>query len=165
MRNLLYFARQYDLAFAQFTHTLELDPHFAQTHFDFGMAYAQRCQFDEAIAEFEKGFALSSRRVLMVSVLGNIYGTAGRMSDAESILEELREVSRRQEVPSIYFGFVHVGRGNNKQALDALEQAYEERNGVMVYIQVEPMWNPLRSDPRFQALLRRMNLRETAGSG
>lgn len=59
------------------------------------MAHAQRRQFDEAIAEFEKGFALSTRRVLMVSVLGNIHGTAGRVSEAKSILEELRDVSRR----------------------------------------------------------------------
>ena len=161
---ILYFARQYDLAFAQFTHTLELDPHFAQTHFDFGMAYAQRCQFDEAIAEFEKGFALSSRRVLMVSVLGNIYGTAGRMSDAVSILEELREVSRRQEVPSFYFALVHAALGDTAQAIDALQQACEERTGVMVYLQVEPMWDPLRSDPRFQDLLRRMNFPETTSS-
>ena len=128
------------------------------------MAYAQRCQFDEAIAEFEKGFALSSRRVLMVSVLGNIYGTAGRMSDAESILEELREVSRRQEVPSFYFALVHAALGDTAQAIDALQQACEERTGVMVYLQVEPMWDPLRSDPRFQDLLRRMNFPETTSS-
>ena len=158
----LCFARQYDLAFAQFTRTLELDPHFAQTHFDFGMAYAQRRQFDDAIAEFEKGFALSTRRVLMVSVLGNIYGTAGRVSDAESILEELREVSRRQDVPSLYFAFVHVALGDTARAIDALQQACAERTGVMVYLKVEPMWDPLRTDPRFQALLRRMNFPETA---
>ena len=160
----LYFARQYDLAFAQFTRTLELDPHFAQTHFDFGMAYAQRRQFDEAIAEFEKGFALSTRRVLMVSVLGNIYGAAGRVSDAVSILEELREVSRRQEVPSFYFALVHVALGDTEQAIDALEKAYEERTGVMIFLKVEPMWDPLHPDPRFQALLRRMTFPETTSS-
>ncbi|MCH7747570.1 MAG: protein kinase [Acidobacteria bacterium] len=154
----LYFARQYDLAFAQFTRTRELEPHFAQTHFDFGMAYAQRGQFDEAIAEFEKGFALSTRRLLMVSVLGNIYGTAGRLSDAESILEELREVSRRQEVPSLYFALVYVALGDTARAIDALQQACEEHTGVMVYLKVEPMWDSLRSDSRFQDLLRRMNL-------
>ena len=154
-----------DLAFAQFTRTLELDPHFAQTHFDFGMAYAQRRQFDEAIAEFEKGFALSTRRVLMVSVLGNIYGAAGRVSDAVSIREELREVSRRQEVPSFYFALVHVALGDTEEAIDALEKAYEERTGVMIFLKVEPMWDPLRADLRFQALLRRMNFPATAGSG
>ena len=94
----------------------------------------------------------------MVSALGNIYGTAGRLSDAESILEELREVSRRQEVPSLYFALVYVALGDTARAIDALQQACEEHTGGMVYLKVEPMWDSLRSDSRFQDLLRRMNL-------
>ena len=150
-------ARGYDEAFIQFRQTVELDPNFAQVHFDFGMAYAQRRRFDEAIAEFEKGLTFSGRRALMVSVLGNIYGVAGRRSDAQAVLDELRDLSQQQEVPALYFAFVHVGLGAVDEAIDALEHAYEERTGVMVYLKVEPMWDPLRSDPRFQALLRRMN--------
>ena len=66
-------------------------------------------------------------------------------------------MSRRQEVPLVDFALVHVALGDAQQAIVALERAYEERMGIMVYLKVEPMWDPLRSDPRFQDLLRRMN--------
>ena len=135
--------------------TLELDPNLAQVHFDLGLAYAYRSRFDEAIAEFEKGLALSGRRTVMVSVLGNIYGLAGRRSDAHAVLEELRGLALQQ---AFYFAIAHVGLGDKAKAIAALEQAYEERTGAMVYLRVEPFWDPLRSDPRFQDLLRRMNL-------
>ena len=154
---ILSFARRYDEAFVQFRRTLELDPNFAQVHFDLGMAHAQLHRFDDAIAEFEKGLMLSGRRVLMVSVLGNVYGAAGRKSDAHAVLAELRDLAQQQEVPAIYFAFVHTALGDTDQAMEELQQAYEERTGLMVYLKVEPIWDPLHADPRFQALLQRMN--------
>ena len=128
------------------------------------MAYSQMHRFDDAIAELEKGLTFSGRRTLMVGVLGNVYGKAGRLSDAQEVLTELRDLERQQAVPSFYFALVYVGVGDTERAIDALEQAYEERTGVMVFLKVEPIWDPLRSDPRFQDLLRRMNFPETATS-
>ena len=157
----LSFARRHDEAFAQLLRTVELDPNFAQVHFDSGGSYAYRGYFDEAIAEFEKGLNLSGRRTMMVSVLGHFYGLAGRRSEAQAVLEELRDLAQTQEVPALYFALGHVGLGELNEAIIALEQAYQERNGLMVYLKVEPLWDPLRSDPRFQALLQRMNFPAT----
>ena len=153
---ILSFARRHDEAVVQFRHMLELDPNFAQVHFDLGASYAYKGRFDEAIAELEKGLALGGRRTLMVSVLGSIYGLAGRRSKAQAVLEELQELAQKREVPAFYFAFVHVGLGDMSDAITALERAYEERTGAMVYLKVEPGFDPLRSDPRFQ-VLQRMN--------
>jgi serine/threonine-protein kinase len=154
---ILSFARRHEEAIVQLRHTLELDSNFTQVHFDLGASYAYTGRFDEAIAEFEKGLTLAGRRTLMVSVLGHIYGVAGRRSEAQAVLEELQKLAQTRDVPAFYFALVHVGLGDMSAALAALEHAYEQRTGAMVYLSVEPDWDTLRSDPRFQALLQRMN--------
>ena len=105
----------------------------------------------------KSAIVLSGRRTLMLSVLGNAYAAAGRLSEAGSILEELHELSRQQEVPAFYFAIVYVALGEKERTIEALQQAYAERFGLLVFLKVEPMWDPLRSDPRFQDLVRRMN--------
>ena len=91
-------------------------------------------------------------------MLGHAYAVAGRPSEARKILDDLHRLAEERYVLPYGFALIHVGLGEHDVALAWLEQAYEERNSWMPFIQVEPRLDPLRSDPRFQDLLRRMNL-------
>jgi len=154
----LHFARQYDRAIEQFRSTIEMDPKFAQAHFDLGMSLAQRGLLKEAISEAQLALDLAGARPVTMAVLGNMYASAGERGEAEAILEKLNNLSGQQHVSPLEFAYVYIGLGEKDRAFSWIEKAYAERAGLLVYLKVEPMFDPIRSDPRFQDLLRRMDL-------
>ncbi len=92
--------------------------------------------------------------------LGHVHAQAGETEKALNVLSELEERSKERYVPSDHFAIVHIGLGQNDDALKRLEKGYEEHSGWMAFLNVEPVFDPLRDDPRFQDLLRRMNFPE-----
>ncbi|MEE8200993.1 MAG: hypothetical protein V3R29_07465 [Candidatus Acidoferrales bacterium] len=96
--------------------------------------------------------------MFVVTALGHTYAVAGKRSEARKILEELKEGSKRENVSPYYIAGMHAGLGEKEQALEWLEKAYEERE--VAGAKVDPWFDPLRSDPRFHSLLRRMNFPE-----
>jgi len=154
----LHFARQYDRAIEQFRSTIEMDPKFAQAHFDLGMSLAQQGLVKEAISEAQLALDLAGARPVTMAVLGNMYASAGERGEAEAILEKLNNLSGQQHVSPLEFAYVYIGLGEKDRAFSWIEKAYAERAGLLVYLKVEPMFDPIRSDPRFQDLLRRMDL-------
>jgi hypothetical protein len=90
--------------------------------------------------------------------LGHLYATSGRKGEARAVLDELRQLSRREYVPADSMALIHAGLGEKEQAFAWLEKAYEERSFRMAWLKVEPRWDSLRSDPRFTQLLQRMGL-------
>jgi serine/threonine-protein kinase len=153
-----YFAGQYDRAIAQYRKTLEIDPSFALAHFDLGGALGQKKQFAEAIAEFQAGFKTNPNDAGATAELGYVYAKAGRGVEAQKTLETLQDLSSKRYVAPYFPALVHAGRGDREQALAYLEQAFEERASPMVFLNVEPKFSELRPDPRFQSLLRRLQL-------
>ena len=151
-----YYLRRYDQAIEQFNKTIELDPNYFHTYFWLGQVYGKNKMYDEAIAAHQKAFALSNRPY-EVAGLGFAYGAAGRRDEALNILEELEQLSKQKYVFPMSFAFVYIGLGEREQALDWLEKSFEENPGRLASISVDPWFDPLRSDPRFQSLLRRMN--------
>jgi tetratricopeptide (TPR) repeat protein len=115
-------------------------------------------QAREAIVSLEQAASLSKRSADSLSTLGYAYGVTGKRAQALQILRELETQSRRRYVSPIYMARVHVGLGNNEQALAWLERAYEERNFQLVGIYRWPYFEPLHSHPQFQDLLKRMGL-------
>ena len=103
-------------------------------------------------------FAVADWHVFAVAALGHTYAVAGKRSEARKILEELKEGSKRENVSPYYIAGMHAGLGEKEQAFEWLEKAYEEREIGLV--KVDPRLDPLRSDPRFQDFLRRMNFPE-----
>ena len=91
-------------------------------------------------------------------MLGHAYAKAGKSAEARQILDNLHRLAEKQYIQPYGFALIHVGLGENDAALRWLEKAYQDRNGWMPFLQVEPRFDPLRSDPRFQDLLHRMNL-------
>jgi TolB-like protein/Tfp pilus assembly protein PilF len=153
-----YFARQYERAAEQDRKALEMDPQFSFAHWNLGMVRAQQNKPDEAIEAFEQAHTHSGGGLTFKAHLGYALALAGRREEAERIIAELKELAEGRYVSSYYFAMIQLGLGEADQAFASLERAYAERSGFMAFIRVEPLLDPLRSDPRFAALERRIGL-------
>jgi len=153
----LLYSRHYDSAIGQYRKTLEMDSSFVQAHDYLGNAYLQNGMHEQAIAEFQKAVDLSGGQVRCMAGLGRAYAAAGRQEQARKTLEQLKERAQRSYVSRYELALIYVGLGEKEQAFASLEQAYEEHDRRLMELEAGPQVDPLRSDRRFQDLLRRMN--------
>jgi tetratricopeptide (TPR) repeat protein len=153
-----YLARRFDAAIAQFRSCLELEPRFFLAYSAIARVYLATGMFPEALAELERGMSLVGRLPLFLTYAGWAHAALDRRSEALAVLDELREAAAHQYVPSIYRAQILSTLGELDEAFKLYDLAYEQRSGWLVFIRSEPLWNPLRSDPRFRDLLRKMRL-------
>lgn len=151
----LYYSRQYDRAIAQFRAVRELDPNFSRTGM-IASAYIQKGMFTDALAEYQRHSP--DRSAWHYSSVAFIAGRAGRMQEAQQALRTLMELNRRQPLDPIVIVQAYVGVGDNDRALEWLEKAYAQRSNGLTALKVDAVYDPLRGDPRFQDLLRRVGL-------
>jgi serine/threonine protein kinase/Tfp pilus assembly protein PilF len=149
-------ARQYDNAIEQYRKTLELDPNFTGGHQLLGEAYLQKSMYKEGIAEIEKELVISPNSPAALAQLGYGYALEGKRAEAQKVLDQLNERSKQRYVSPANRAFIYAGLGDKDRAFEWLEKGYAERS--VGAIKVNPAYDPLRSDPRFADLLRRMNL-------
>ena len=154
----LYLARQFDQAIEQCRKAQDMDPSFPHTYWVLGDAYAGKGMYREALPEYERYAALIPGSPPALAYLGYAHARLGERSQALRVLEELRAASTQRYVPAVSFAVVYVGLGEKEQAFTWLEKAYEERTNFLAYLKVQATWDPLRSDPRFADLLRRVGL-------
>jgi tetratricopeptide (TPR) repeat protein len=153
-----YYGRDYDLAIEQLEKTLELDQGFGHAHRVLGEAYRRRGRLEEAVAEMQKALTLSGgSRIYYLAQLGNAYAAAGRKGEALKILDELQALSRNRYISPTSLAIVYIGLGDADNALSWLERVYEDRSHMPTEFLVEPLFDGLRSQPRFQDLVHRMN--------
>ncbi len=114
--------------------------------------------FDEARAAYQKAFELSAGNSEAIAFRGHILAQLGQRAEAEEAIRVLTEISKHKYVPPYNIAMVHSGLGETDAALGLLEQAYETRDVRLTFLAVEPKWDALRSEPRFQALLNRLAL-------
>ena len=152
-----YCARRHDEAIERLSKTLELDPNFPVAHYWRGLAYEQKGMHKEAIADLVQLKTLSVSP-LRVAGLGNIYAVSGEKIKAQAILSELKSLSKERYVPPYDLAVIYSGLGDKDQTFRWLEKSYEEREGALVYLNVEPMFDNVRSDPRFKDLVHRIGL-------
>ncbi len=158
MARAYYFARRFDEAIETTSKTLELDPSFAIAHLRLGRAYAAKGIYGPAIKEFQEFARLSGDVPLAIASIGNARGRSGDRAGAMRSLDELTKLAKGRPVSSMCFALVYAGLGDNDQALAALERAYRERSDFLLVLKVDPLFDGLRSDPRFEDLLRRIGL-------
>jgi eukaryotic-like serine/threonine-protein kinase len=151
-------ARRYDEAIEQLRRVIALDPNNYLAHWFLGAAYAADRRFDEAIAVSERAVVLSNRAPGALGVLGMCYGLAGRKAEATKILNELLALNRHRYVTPVALVDAYIGLGAKDQTFAWLEKAYQERSNFMAYLKVQAITDPLRNDPRFDELLRRMGI-------
>jgi tetratricopeptide (TPR) repeat protein len=156
MADVLLSARHYDESIQQSRKTIEMDPRFAVTHYELGQAFVQKHMYNEGIAELQKAIGLSGGDKAFRSNLAYAYATSGRRNEALEMLRELKNPSNSGFSNASEIALIYVGLDEKDQAMSWLDKAYGERFNPSVL--VRPCFDPLRSDPRFQDLLRRIGL-------
>ncbi|GAC1670558.1 MAG: hypothetical protein PVS2B2_01220 [Candidatus Acidiferrum sp.] len=155
---IFYTARQYDQAILAFQNAMELEPDMIEAQVGLGWVYGEKKMYPEAIAELEKALNLSNRHQLIVASLGKVLGDSGKKQEARQLLEELQQRSKHRYVSPCLIALIQIGLGEKDEAIASLEQGYKDRDQWMLYLKVDPHLDELRSDPRFQDLLRRVRL-------
>ena len=150
-----FLAHRYDEAEQQHLRTLEIEPDRPDPFYQLGNIYTQRKQYDEAIAGYEKAMTLSERTSNLLGGLGHAYAVAGKRHEARAILGEMQAMSKQKYVSPYDLALVYAGLGEKEMAVEKLGQAFEEKSGWIIHLQVDPSLDPLREDPRFQQLIRR----------
>jgi len=153
----LFYAHRYAQAMVQSRKAIDLEPTDWWAHSYLGRAYEQQGQFPEAIAELQEAVRLGSGITEPKAFLGRVYAVSGKKAETRKVLGELNAVSRRIYVSPYDIALIYAGLGEKAQALACLERAFAERSTWMPYLKVDPWLDSLRSEPRFQDLLRRMN--------
>jgi serine/threonine-protein kinase len=114
--------------------------------------------YAEAVEQAEAAAVEEQERPAMIAILGYAHGMAGNEREARRVLDQLTEFSTQRYISPYDLSLVHVGLGEEDEAIEGLRRAYDERSPHMVLLKVEPMFDSLRSDPRFVQLLKDMAL-------
>jgi DNA-binding winged helix-turn-helix (wHTH) protein/tetratricopeptide (TPR) repeat protein/TolB-like protein len=160
-----YWNRQYDKAVAAFRHVIDLDPYFARAHLRLGIAYIAQGNYADAIREFHETSRLSGPDPYLDGFIGYAQALSGDAGAARKTLADLIQRSRHNEyVPAFSIALIYAGLGDHEQALEWFAQSYQDRSTYMVYANVDPLFDGVRSDQRFTALLQRMQFPEIAAA-
>jgi eukaryotic-like serine/threonine-protein kinase len=153
-----YHARQYGEAVEQLLRTVELDPNYPMTYWILGLLYRKTARYDLAISAGEKGVNLSGGSPLMRAALAQTFATAGAAEKAIQIVDELQKLAKERYVAPHFFAGIYVGLGEHDRALEYLEKSRAEHCHWLIYLRIDPSMDDLRSNARFQDLLRRVGL-------
>jgi len=148
--------RRYEEAVARYRELVEFDPSFYKGYTGMGRAYAQLGNYAEARAMFEKGRALAGDVPNILSAIGQVLAATGDSPGAREFLAQLTARARDAYVPSTCFALLHLSLGETARALDWLETGCDQHELTMYMTRVHPLYDPLRTEPRFQAILERM---------
>ncbi len=153
-----YFAREYRRAIDAYYQAIEIDAHFVMAYFFLGLAHAALGAMDDAIARLEHAQRLVGDSAEVAAALGYVYAVAGRAGEAAALLGELEARRQRAYVSPALISQVYVGLGDRERALEALQEAARQRAADLIWLRVRPVFDPLREDPRYAALVARIGL-------
>ena len=160
-----YYEKNYDDAIAKYQTTLQSDPDFWVARHYLALAYVQKGMHNEAIAELRKLIKAPASGPISDQIveaeseasasLGFAYGMAGKATEAKAIINQLEALSKKRYVSPLYFAIVYTGLKDNDKAIEYLDKAFDARHPGLVLIRIEPMFDGLRGDERFKALIKR----------
>jgi serine/threonine protein kinase/Tfp pilus assembly protein PilF len=151
-------AGRYDEAELEAVRALEFDPDYDRGHATLGWAYLKQGMVDKGLTHLERAVSLSPESTQWLAQLGQAYGLVGRVDKAREVLRQLEDRAQRTYVSPYHLAFVYTGLGDQERALDLVERAFQEHAGAVYGFKGSFLLAPLRSHPRFKALLKRMNL-------
>ena len=155
---ILFHARRYNEAMHELRSVLAVRPNDSGALWFLGFVLVANGQAEEAIPVLEKALSVSNRSPGVIGVLVRAYAHAGRRADALRLLAELKRRKEAGYVPAAAFVNAYLGLGDNDEAFAWLEQGYREQSNILQWLKVHPYFDPLRSDPRFKDLVRRVGL-------
>jgi TolB-like protein/DNA-binding winged helix-turn-helix (wHTH) protein/Flp pilus assembly protein TadD len=155
---LLYYAHRYDEAISRYQRALELEPAYLSNCAWLGLAYLKKGMYDAAIAELRKADIPDAHSTLPIAALSAAYYLSGRKADGLQRLERLLALKRNRFVSSYDIAVFYAAIGDRKQTLDWLDKAIEERAGLVVYLRVDPIWDSVRDDPRFEKIVKQVGI-------
>jgi len=138
-------------------------PNFYLTHSLLGLVYEQQGKMVEAVAEFNEARRLDPEQPFTLGYLGHAYATLGKRSEAQQMIEEMKRRAQRTYVDPFAVAIVYAGLDEKDEAFTWLEQAYEVHSENLLHYKDAPLFDGLRSDPRFTSLFRRIGLTSRAG--
>jgi serine/threonine-protein kinase len=155
----LYFAKKFDAAIEQFKRALESDPNSFWGHAHLGQAYIAKSRYPKAITHFTRATMLTGgKEAGMLSGLGYAHAVSDNHDEARQILNRLLELSNQRYVPPFYIAGIYIGLGDRDRAFQWLEKAYTDRSEWLIYLNIEHMLDPIREDPRFDELVKKVGL-------
>jgi TolB-like protein/DNA-binding winged helix-turn-helix (wHTH) protein len=149
-----FFARQYDRAIQEYRNALEMDPNFIPAHMVLGQAYEEKGMLPDAIAELERAVTLAGGSPIYAASLAHALGIAGRRAEALNLLDRLKKTTENGFVSPYDLALAYLGLGDKDRTLQLLNAAVQERTPRVAFLAVEPRFDGLRTDPRFQRLQR-----------
>jgi len=153
---ILYFAHRYEEAVAQLQDAIRIEDNFAVSHYFLGLTYLRMAKLEDAIHAFSEARELSGNHPAPCAGLGYAQGLLGRKAEARRYLGILNNLAEQRYISPFFYSWIYLGVGDIDTALKHLEAAYDQRCCWMAHLDVEPMMDVLRPDPRFQDLLRRI---------
>lgn len=153
-----FLTRQYERAVEECERTLEMDSNFYMAHFLRGLAYVQLSKHKQALEEYQKGSQLSGSTPLLLAAQGHAYALLGRVNAAQDILAELFQLARERYVSPYYIAVIYTGLGQTDKAFEWLRSACANHSEGLTWLKVDPTIDSLRSDERFNELIRRVRL-------
>jgi adenylate cyclase len=154
----LYFVHRYDRAIDELRNAIELDVGLWPAYEYLGWCYEAQDKFPEANAEFQKARKIAVTMPLPLAAIGRIYVLEGNKIGAHHILGQLNELSKHDYVSPYSTAIIYAALGEKAKAIELLEMGYEERSQFLPFLAVDPKFDNLRSDPRFQDLTRRVGI-------
>jgi len=153
-----YYARRYDQARYHMARAVAMNPTAAETYRVLGLLLAQQDQWAEAERVLREGMTLPGTATYTAAALGYVLARAGKRAEAEALLAELEAQRRSDYVSPVAFATLYLGLDDHERALDWTERALEERRGWLAYLRVNPLLDPLRGEPRFEAMIEKLGL-------
>lgn len=154
-----YFSRRYDQAIEEFQNALLIDEGFWYTHWSLVATYLQKEMYEEALAEHQKAKDLyKGWQLLVESRIGTIYARMGRREEAQQVLKNLLERSKQGYVPPTVCANLYFALEENVQGFEWLKEAHKVRDPYLVWLRTDPLYDSIRSDPRFIAMLKKIGL-------
>ena len=158
LARIYYYRQEYDAALEQCDHTIELNPHFSPAYWILGLVQEQRGDFDESAAAFHRALQLSPGSPLMKAALGRTFALSGKQDEATRILRELSELAGRRYVSPFELAALYFALGQTDQGFEWLARAFHDRCFELICLRVDPRWESLRGNPRFQKLFAQLGL-------
>ena len=157
-----FYRRDFETALEQCDHTIELNPHFAPAYWILGVLQEQRKDFDESAAAFQRAVFLSPGTPRMQGALGRTFALSGRKKQAVEVLRKLESYAKARYVSPLEFAWIQFALGETDLGFRWMQKALEDRSFDLISIKVDPRFDPLKGDPRFEAIAGRMGVASSA---